>query len=96
MGLYLGTLLMSVSDCTSQEKQQVLQYLMPQLMCSYAVVGDTMPYSSWGNRCMYVCMYDVLEVQLYVGVVCSCAIVLFHPLPSADFTGDPAQFQECY
>ena len=47
-------------------------------------------------RCMYVCMYDVLEVQLYVGVVCSCAIVLFHPLPSADFTGDPAQFKECY
>ena len=46
--------------------------------------------------CMYVCMMYYLEVQLYVGVVCSCAIVLFHPLPSADFTGDPAQFQECY
>ena len=48
---------MSVSDCTSQEKQQVLQYLMPQLMCSYAAAGDTNALQQLGKQvCVCVCM----------------------------------------
>ena len=61
---------MSVYDCTPQEKQQVLQYLMPQLMCSYAAAGDTNALQQLGKQvcararvCVCVCVHVCVSVE---------------------------------